>query len=84
MAANQCPEHAHLQAEVMGILEEIKAITAEQLRAFQENDRARFSRLDKELEHALGEKEPSIGDAPACSGTRLPEPLAQRNGTASV
>ncbi len=61
MTENQCPEHAQLQAEVLGILEDIKAIAGAQLRAFQENDRSMFNRLDKDLENAVAEKERRIG-----------------------
>lgn len=57
----QCPEFERLQSEVREILQKLTELTTDQLHAFQTNDRARFARLDKELEHTVGEKERAIG-----------------------
>ena len=63
MDARGCPEYQQLQKEVSEALSKIAELTTAQLQAFRLNDQVSFSRLDKELENAMGRKERTIGAA---------------------
>jgi len=56
-----CIECAKLQYDVVSILEKLIEIETVQLEAFRADDTAKFVRLDRELELAVGEKERRIG-----------------------
>jgi hypothetical protein len=57
----QCPRCQELNKEVDEVLSEMVILTTEQLDPFQKGDVATFTKLDKELELALGKKERSFG-----------------------
>jgi len=59
--ANRCPVEQGLADAVGAILTRLVELTTAQLQAFQEQREADVSRLDKELENAVGEKERAIG-----------------------
>jgi hypothetical protein len=56
-----CGEFERLQKSVRDVLSKLTALTTDQLAAFERNDKELFTRLDKELEMTVGEKERCIG-----------------------
>jgi hypothetical protein len=58
---NQCYRCQELSKEVDEVLSEMVLLTTEQLDAFQKGDVATFTKLDKDLELALGKKERRFG-----------------------
>jgi hypothetical protein len=59
--ADRCPVEKRLAEAVSSVLTQLVELTTAQLRAFQEHREAEVSRLDKELEMTVGEKERAIG-----------------------
>lgn len=59
--ADRCPVEKALAEAVSAVLTRLVELTTAQLRAFQEQREADVSRLDKELENTIGEKERAIG-----------------------
>jgi hypothetical protein len=57
----QCSECERLNSEVADALKTLCKLTTASLKAFQAKDQKTFSKLDKELELALGVKERIIG-----------------------
>ncbi len=56
-----CPERDRLAEAVNDSLERIVKLTQEQLVVFRKGVLRRFEDLDRELEHAVGEKERRVG-----------------------
>jgi hypothetical protein len=61
MVDEQCSECTRLEAAVTSALEHISTITNQQLKAVRQSDQEAITRLDKELETAIGEKERAMG-----------------------
>lgn len=59
--ADRCPVEERLAETVSGILTHLIELTTAQLHSFREHRDEDLSRLDKELENAMGEKERAIG-----------------------
>ena len=59
--APTCPKYTKLVGEVSAALAKLTQLTQAQLAAFHADNRAEFTRLDKELENAVGHKERTIG-----------------------
>jgi hypothetical protein len=56
-----CAEYERLQQRVRDVLSKLTGLTTDQLTAFEKNDKDLFTRLDRELELTVGEKERCIG-----------------------
>jgi hypothetical protein len=61
MANDRCVEHDRLTKEAHEQLRKLNELTTRQLEAFDSGDRARFMKVDQQVELALGEKERRIG-----------------------
>lgn len=59
--ADRCPVEKRLAETVSNVLARLVELTTAQLQAFREDRQADLSRLDKELENTVGEKERAIG-----------------------
>lgn len=59
--SQSCVRCKELSTIVDEILEKLVQLTKDQLTAFRERDQPAFTRLDKELELVVGQKERSIG-----------------------
>jgi hypothetical protein len=57
----KCEKYNELAGKVEAVLQRLVDLTEAQLEAFNEKDHAKFSKLDKELELTVGEKERVIG-----------------------
>jgi hypothetical protein len=55
-----CEERSRLSADVRKVLQKVVHLTQEEMRTF-ERDLPKFHEVDRELEHAIGEKERLIG-----------------------
>jgi len=58
---SNCPEYDRLHAEVEGVLGNLAQVITTLLELFRSKDWNGVSRLDKELELTVGEKERSLG-----------------------
>ena len=56
-----CPEYHRLSANVESILAKLAELTSTHLQMFRERDYSGAMRIDKELEHTIGEKERALG-----------------------
>ncbi|MBV9573026.1 MAG: hypothetical protein JOY93_03150 [Acidobacteriales bacterium] len=57
----QCQRCSELFSSVAAVLDDLTSLTRAQSEAFKAGDMDEFTRLDKELENAVGLKERSIG-----------------------
>ena len=58
---NGCKECIRLESDIDAVLKRLVELTSAQLDAFHAKDRSAVTRLDKELEHAVGRKERAFG-----------------------
>lgn len=61
MPRDSCREYARLEAEAQAVLRKIGEITGAQRKTIEDDNAAEFTRLDRELELAIGHKERVIG-----------------------
>jgi hypothetical protein len=57
----KCEKYNELAGKVAAVLQRLVDLTEAQLGAFNEREYSKFSKLDKELEQTVGEKERVIG-----------------------
>ena len=56
-----CPEYDRLRSDVENILGNLAQVTTLLLELFRSGDSHKYTRLDKELELTVGEKERAVG-----------------------
>jgi ElaB/YqjD/DUF883 family membrane-anchored ribosome-binding protein len=61
MTNQSCPEYDRLHDEVTEVLRKVAEIATAQVETFRAKDRESFTKLDKELELTVGQKERTIG-----------------------
>jgi len=61
MTDTKCAEYAHLEALVDGHLRKLRELTNLQLEVFRSKNYESFTRMDRQLEMGVGEKERAIG-----------------------
>ena len=61
MSNQSCPVYDRLHSEVTEMLRKVSEVATAQVETFRAKDRESFTRLDRELELTVGQKERTLG-----------------------